>query len=128
MGYHDITAGLQASQALKDAASRAGLEPAQAGAILEGLFDYAAQGRGAEGALEGIAEKAALQPAQVRQFLPMVLGLLQTAPQEAVNIEAAAETDASPAAPQASPEVELLAPIGGRRNSRGRRLFGRRSD
>ena len=126
MGYHDITAGLQSSQALKDAAIRAGLEPAQAGAILEGLFDYAAAGKGAEGALEGIAEKAALQPAQVRQFLPMVLVLLEIAPEEAVNIEAAAEPEAVVITPPATPEVELIAPIGGRRGGRGRGLFGRR--
>jgi hypothetical protein len=119
MGYHDFTAGLHASEALKDAAMRAGIEPAQAGAILQGLFDHAAAGKGAEGALEGVAEAAAVLPSQVRQFLPLVPGLLESRLQGAVNVEAS-ETPLI-----VNPLADLISKPAGRRP---RRLFGLKTD
>jgi hypothetical protein len=120
MGYHDVAAALHASEALKDAAVRAGIEPEQAGAILQGLFDHAAAGKGVEGALEGIAEAAALLPSQVQQFLPLVPGLLQSRLQGAVNVEGEAETPLI-----VNPLADLVSRPAGRRT---RRLFGLKTD
>lgn len=77
MDIQRVTSSIESSQGLKDAAGRAGLDPGQAGAILQGVIDHAAAGDGVEGMVSGIAEKVGIDPAQVQQFLPSVMGLLR---------------------------------------------------
>ena len=77
MDIGEIVSGIGSSQALQDAAARAGVDPAQAQAILQGVLQHVNGGGDVSGMAEGIASKAGVDPAQVQQFLPSVMGLLQ---------------------------------------------------
>jgi hypothetical protein len=85
MDIQDIAAGAESNPAVKAAAARAGVAPSEAGAILQGLLDHANAGAGAEGLVQQVAERASVAPDKVRQFLPMVAGLLQGQPESGLE-------------------------------------------
>ena len=77
MDIREIVSGIGSSEALRDAAGRAGVDPAQAQTILQGILEHVNGGGDIAGMAEGIAGKAGVDPAQVQLFLPFVMGLLQ---------------------------------------------------
>jgi hypothetical protein len=77
MDINAIVAGIGSSQALQDAAAKAGVDPAQAQGMLSGILQHVNDGADLEGMAEGIAGKVGVQPDQVQRFLPLVMGLLQ---------------------------------------------------
>jgi hypothetical protein len=77
MDIQEIAAGIGSSDALKGAASKAGLSADQAQAALQGVLEHVTAGNPVEGMVEEIAAKVGVGPEQVQQFLPNVMGLLQ---------------------------------------------------
>jgi hypothetical protein len=102
MDNQDIVAGAESNPAVKAAATRAGVAPAEAGAILQGLLDHANAGAGVEGLVQQVADRSSVAPDKVRQFLPMVTGLLQGQPENGLQQGALggllAQLQSSPAA------------------------------
>jgi len=83
MDIRELTAGIASNPALIDAAGRAGVNPDQAQSMLQGVLEHATAGGDVAGMAEGIAAKVGVQPDQVQQFLPCVMGLLQSHSQTA---------------------------------------------
>src|SRR5258706_160341 len=77
MDIAEIASGIGASDALQQAAAKAGLDPSQAQAALQGVLEHVDANGSTEGLIEGVAAKAGLSPSLVQAFLPSVLGLLQ---------------------------------------------------
>lgn len=77
MDIAEIASGIGASDALQQAAAKAGIDPSQAQAALQGVLEHVDANGSTEGLIEGVAAKAGLSPSLVQAFLPSVLGLLQ---------------------------------------------------
>ena len=77
MDIQEIMSGIGSSQALQDAAGKAGVDPAQAQSMLQGVLEHVSSGSPLEGMAEGVAGKVGVDPSLVQQFLPSILGLLQ---------------------------------------------------
>ena len=77
MDIQEIVAGIGSSDALGEAASKAGVDPGQAQGILQGVLEHVTGGGDIEGMAEAVAGKVGVDPSQVQQFLPSVMGLLQ---------------------------------------------------
>ena len=87
MDIQSITNDLASSPTLKDAADRAGIDPAQGGAIVQGVLEHAGAGGGPESLAQGIAAKTGLDAGQIQQFLPNVMAVLQSHPAAATEGE-----------------------------------------
>jgi len=77
MDIQEIVAGIGSSDALKEVASRIGLNPDQAQVALQGVIEHVTAGQPLEGMVEGVAAKTGVAPDLVQQLLPNVMGLLQ---------------------------------------------------
>lgn len=77
MDIQEIVSGIGSSQALQDAAAKAGVDPSQAQSMLQGVLEHVNSGGEVEGMAEGVAAKIGVDPSMVQQFLPSVMGLLQ---------------------------------------------------
>jgi hypothetical protein len=77
MDIAEIASGIGASDALQQAAEKAGMDPSQAQAALQGVLEHVDATGSTEGMVEGVAAKAGISPSLVQAFLPSVLGLLQ---------------------------------------------------
>jgi hypothetical protein len=77
MDLQEIAAGIGSSDALRDAAAKAGISPEQAQATLHGVLEQVTGGGSLEGMVEGLAAKAGVDPSNVQAFLPSIMGLLR---------------------------------------------------
>jgi hypothetical protein len=73
----EIVAGIASSGAIKSAAARVGVDPAQAQSVLQGVMEHVDAGGNLEGMVESVAAKTGIDPATVQAFLPYVVPLLQ---------------------------------------------------
>jgi hypothetical protein len=73
----EIVAGIASSDAIKSAAARVGVDPAQAESVLQGVMEHVDAGGSLEGMVESVASKTGIDPATVKAFLPHVMPLLQ---------------------------------------------------
>lgn len=77
MDIKEIAAGLGSSDALKEAAGKVGIDPAQAQNVVQGVLEHVTGGGGIEGLVASIAAKLGIDPGLIEKFLPHVMPLLQ---------------------------------------------------
>ncbi len=77
MDIGEIMNGLGSSQAMQDAAGKAGVEPGVAQNVIQTLLQHVADGGTLENVAEQVAGKAGVDPGIVQSLLPQVLPLLQ---------------------------------------------------
>lgn len=77
MDIQEIVNGIASSDAIKSAAARVGVDPAEARSILHGVLDHVNAGGDLESVVESVAARTGIDPALVQSFLPHVMPLLQ---------------------------------------------------
>jgi hypothetical protein len=77
MAIADIASGIGASDALKKAAAKAGMDPEEAQATLQGVIEHVTQNGSTEQMIETVAARTGVDPSKIKSFLPNVTGLLQ---------------------------------------------------
>ena len=77
MDIGGIVSQLESNGALHPAAQSAGVQPQQAGSILQGVLEHFDRGGAPEGMVASVASRVGVSPQQVEALLPQVLPLLE---------------------------------------------------
>ena len=77
MDIGGIVSQLESNGALHPAAQSAGVEPQQAGSILQGILEHFDGGGAPEEMAESVASRVGVSPQQVEALLPQVMPLLE---------------------------------------------------
>jgi hypothetical protein len=77
MNLQEMLSGLGSSDALNQAAGRAGISPDQAQGAIHGVLEHVTNGGAPEDAAEAVAAKVGISPDQVQAFMPQIMSLLR---------------------------------------------------
>ena len=77
MDIQEIVSGIASSDAIKSAAARVGVDPAQAQSVLQGVLEHVGAGGDMESLIGSVAAKTGVDPGMVQAFLPHIMPLLQ---------------------------------------------------